>query len=71
MKVVVPCLVSLLGAVLGAAIGIAYTVTQLDYGDDAFVWLSAFVGFGLIGAVLGTGIALGLWVFVRRQRATD
>jgi hypothetical protein len=36
VKVVVPCLVSLIGAILGAAAGIAYTFSVLDYGDDAF-----------------------------------
>jgi hypothetical protein len=71
VKVVVPCLVSLLGAILGVAGGIAYTFTQLNGDDDAFVWLSAFAGFGLIGAFLGAGIAVGLWVFLRRQRAAN
>jgi hypothetical protein len=64
---VASCLVTLLGLIAGGATGIALTFRVLSTDDDAFVWLGMFLTLGLIGAVLGGGLTMGLWLFLTRQ----
>jgi hypothetical protein len=64
---VASCLVTLLGSIIGAAIGIALTFRVMSIGDDAFVWLGMFITLGLFGAFLGAGLTMGLWLFFTRQ----
>lgn len=64
------CLVTLLGAIAGGVIGIGLTFRVMPTGADALEWLGTFVLLGLIGAFLGAGLAMAVWLFFTRTRKT-
>jgi hypothetical protein len=67
---VASCLVTLLGAIAGGAIGIGLTFRVMSARDDAFAWLGMFSALGFLGAFLGAGLAIAVWLFLTQPGNT-
>jgi hypothetical protein len=42
----------------------------MSKGDDAFAWLGMFIALGFLGAFLGAGLAIAVWLLVTRPGNT-